>query len=262
MLKTSLALALLATAALDATAGEVTIKDRDSDGLIAAIHAANMSNDPTTIHLAEGGLYTLTDPADDEANTALPTLQGRITIVGHGAELRVYSREAFGLLSVAKNAEAKLVDLTLAEAGQGAIQNRGTLHLKGVSVVDNIAGLGNAIVSNYGTLRAVDSAISFNQLAASQRDAGTVVNYGNLELVRTGIESNFVSRRYDSLVAASAVLNFGQVRMNGVRIRENVAQHEDEAKSLGTVVNLGNGEVSAEQVEFEGNDPPESTLTL
>lgn len=257
-----LASLILFLGATPAIAGDVHIADRDTDGLIAAIYAANMSNAETTIHLAEGGLYTLVESVDEQANTALPTLQGRITINGHRAELRVYSRESLALMDVARNAEVTLIDLTLAEAGQGALRNRGSVHLKGVSVIDNVSGVGNAIVENYGTLRAVDSSISFNQLASSQRDAGTVVNYGNLELVRTGIESNFVSRRYDSLVAASAVLNFGQVRMNGVRIRENVAQHEDAAESLGTVVNLGNGEVSAEQVELEDNDPPEGVVTL
>lgn len=262
MYSVSLVSLALAAGALSASATEVSIKNRDTDGLVAAIHAANMSNSDTTIHLAEDGLYTLVETADEQANSALPMLQGRLTIVGHGAELRVYSREAFGILSVGKNAEVKLVDLTLAEAGHGAIQNRGSLHLKGVSVIDNLSGSGFAIVENYGTLRAIDSEISFNQLAASERDAGTLVNYGDLELVRTGIESNFISRRYDSLVAASAVLNFGQVRLNGVRIRENTAQHEEESKSLGTIVNLGNGAVSAEQVELEGNDPPEPGLTL
>ncbi|MBK8284286.1 MAG: hypothetical protein IPK97_05080 [Ahniella sp.] len=262
MYSVSLVSLILATGALSASATEVSIKNRDTDGLVAAIHAANMSNSETTIHLAQDGLYPLVETADEEAKSALPVVQGRVTIIGHGAEIRVYSLDAFRLMSIGKNAEVKLVDLTLAEAGEGAIQNRGSLHLKGVSIIDNLSGEGFAIVENYGTLRAVDSEISFNQLAASERDAGTLVNYGDLELVRTAIESNFISRRYDSLVAASAVLNFGQVRLNGVRIRENIAQHEEEAKSLGTIVNLGNGAVSAEQVELEGNDPPESGLAL
>lgn len=253
---------MLSAAAPLATASDVYIKNRDTDGLIAAIYAANMSNTETTIHLADQGLYTLIEAVDEDTNAALPALQGKIRIDGHGAELRAYSNERFRLVAIARNAEVTFSDLTLAESSQGAVQNRGTLHLKGVSIVDNTAGFGNAIIENFGTLRAVDSEISFNQLAASQRDAGTVVNYGKLELVRTGIESNFVSRRYDSLAAASAVLNFGTVRLNGVRIRENVAQHEDAADSLGTIVNLGNGAVSAEQVELSNNDPPEAAIAL
>lgn len=253
---------MLATAMPLAQAEDVYIKNRDTDGLIAAIYAANMSNSQTTIHLAEQGLYTLIETLDEASNAALPTLQGKIQIEGHGAELRAYSNDRFRLVAIGRNAEITFSNLTLAEAGQGAIENRGTLHLKGVSVVDNSAGFANAIIENFGTLRAVDSEISFNQLAASKRDAGTVINYGELELVRTGIESNFVSRRYDSLAAASAVLNFGTVRLNGVRIRENVAEHDDAADSLGTIVNLGNGAVSAEQVELRDNDPPEATLAL
>ena len=111
MYSVSLVSLALAAGALSASATEVSIKNRDTDGLVAAIHAANMSNSDTTIHLAEDGLYTLVETADEQANSALPMLQGRLTIVGHGAELRVYSREAFGILSVGKNAEVKLVDL-------------------------------------------------------------------------------------------------------------------------------------------------------
>lgn len=260
-LRTLATLALLGSSAY-ATAADVSIKNRDTDGLIAAIYAANASNGETTIHLAQNGLYTVVETLDEQQAVGLPVLTGRITIIGNGAEIRAYSRESFALIGVAKNAEVKLVDLTLAEAGAGALRNRGSLHLKGVSVVDNDSGKSSAIVENYGTLRAIESEISFNQLAGSQRDAGTVVNYGDLELVRTGIESNYVSRRYDSLAVASAVLNFGQLRLNGVRIRENTAWHEESADSLGTIVNLGNGAVSAVGVEWADNDPPESDRSL
>ena len=63
MYSKSLVSLILATGALSASAAEVSIKNRDTDGLVAAIHAANMSNSDTTIHLAADGLYTLVETA-------------------------------------------------------------------------------------------------------------------------------------------------------------------------------------------------------
>lgn len=238
----------------------VDIPDRDVDSLVATIHHANQSREATTIRLAHGGLYTLVTAADENRELGLPAITGDITILGNEADLRRYSDEDFALIAVADGGKLKLEQLTLAEGSRGALVNRGDLELDQVRVVDNIAKNVPAIIENYGHLRVRDSEISYNQLAGTQRDAGTVLNYGRLELVRSSIESNWISRRYDSLIAASAVLNLGELKLSAVRIRENIAQPEQIETSLGAIVNVGNGAFQASELTLENNEPVD-TLT-
>ncbi|HRG15501.1 MAG TPA: hypothetical protein PLB00_05875 [Pseudomonadota bacterium] len=239
----------------------VDVADRDADALVAAIHRANQSREATTIRLAEGGLYTLVTASDERRELGLPAVTGNITILGNNADLRRYSDEDFALLAVADGGRLKLERLTLAEGSRGALVNRGELELDRVRIVDNIAKDVPAIVENYGRLRVHDSDISYNQIAGTQRDAGTVLNYGRLELFGSGIESNWISRRYDSLVAASAVLNLGELKLARVRVRENTAVPELVEASLGAIVNLGNGAYQASELTLENNDPVDTLTT-
>ena len=254
---------LLATAAHPALATDVVeIADRDVDGLVAAIHRANQSRQATTIQLAEGGLYTLVTASDENRELGLPAITGDITLIGRNADLRRYSNEDFALLAVADGGRLKASQLTLAEGSRGAVVNRGELELNAVRVVDNVAKDVPAIVENYGRLRVRDSEISYNQLAGAQRDAGTVLNYGELELVGSSIESNWISRRYDSLIAASAVLNLGELKLAQVRIRENTAMPELAEASLGAIVNAGNGAYQASGLTLENNEPVDTAYHL
>src|SRR5688572_27831164 len=148
----------------------VEVADRDADGLVAAIHAANQSGAETTIRLAKGGLYTLVTPADEDRELGLPTVTGKITIQGNDSDIRRYSNEDFALVAVAKGGELTLRAVTLAEGSRGAVINHGQLELDHVRVVDNIAKNSPAIVENYGRLRIEASEITYNQLAAAQRD--------------------------------------------------------------------------------------------
>ena len=170
------------------------------------------------------------------------------------ADATVYG-EDFALVAVADGGKLKLERLTLAEGSRGALVNRGELELDQVRVVDNIAKNVPAIIENYGQLRVIGSEISYNQLAGTQRDAGTVLNYGRLDLLRSSIESNWISRRYDSLVAASAVLNLGELKLAEVRVRENTAMPELVETSLGAIVNVGNGAYQASDLTLEHNEP-------
>ncbi|MBP6077355.1 MAG: hypothetical protein KA505_00920 [Xanthomonadales bacterium] len=231
------------------------IADRDVDALVASIHHANQSREATTIRLAHGGLYTLVTASDENRELGLPVITGDITILGNDADLRRYSDEDFALVAVADGGKLKLERLTLAEGSRGALVNRGELELDQVRVVDNIAKNVPAIIENYGQLRVIGSEISYNQLAGTQRDAGTVLNYGRLDLLRSSIESNWISRRYDSLVAASAVLNLGELKLAEVRVRENTAMPELVETSLGAIVNVGNGAYQASDLTLEHNEP-------
>lgn len=237
---------------------EIHVADRDTQGLIQAIEKANASQQNTTIRLARHGLYTLTAAADSARAIGLPVIKGNVLLDGNDAEIRRYAEADFTLLAIAGSAQVKITDLTLAEGTEGAIFNRGNLELRRVKVVDNIARHQSAIIENYGDIRIIDSQISFNQLNGAQRDAGTVVNYAKLQIDATEISGNLISRRYDSLYAATAVLNYGDLRLRGVQIRQNTAESGENESVLGSIVNLGKGNYSGIEVELSNNEPPQS----
>jgi hypothetical protein len=248
--------ALLLSGLVDAA--ELRIADRDSAGLVAAIKAANAAATPTTIRLAEHGLYTLGAAADPDHQIGLPILRGTIRIDGHDAEIRRYADANYTLIAIATGAEVQLNDLTLAEGSEGALVNHGNAQLNRVRVVDNVARKVSSIIENYGSMDVRDSEISYNQLAGSQRDAGTLVNYGHLQLEHTRIVGNVVSRRYDSLYVASAVLNFGALNLHDVAIEENAAESILSAAALGSIINLGTGQLASSALTLTNNEPPES----
>lgn len=250
-----LALFLVAVVTSASAAQVFEIADRDADALAAAIHHANRSRQPTTIRLAQDGLYTLVMPADDQNELGLPIVSGDVTLIGNNADLRRYAVEDFALLAVADGGRLRIEHLTLAEGSRGALINRGEMTLDHVRIIDNVARNVPAIIENYGQLRVLDSAISFNQLAGAERDAGTLLNFGTLTLAQSTIESNWISRRYDTLVAASAVLNLGKLKLSKVRVRDNFVAAESGDEFLGAIVNFGNGHYDAEALTLEGNEP-------
>ncbi len=243
---------------VSAQAAEIRVADRDTQGLIRALQQANASTEKTTIRLARHGLYTLTQPVAGTRNTGLPVLKGPVVIDGNRAEIRRYSDADFTLLAIAETATVAISDLTLAEGSEGAILNHGKLKLRRVKVIDNVARHQSAIIENYGDIRIIDSQIGFNQLAGAERDAGTVVNYSVLHIDTSEIASNWISRRYDSLYAASAVLNFGELHLRGVQIKHNTAESGQNERALGSIVNLGKGSSAQNAVQFSDNEPPTS----
>lgn len=250
--------AIVLLLAQSAHGAEIQVADRDTRGLIRALQQANQSPQQTTIQLARHGLYTLTEAADAARGIGLPAFKGNVVIEGNQAEIRRYSEADFTLIVVGNNAQVKIQDLTLAEGTEGAILNHGRLELRRVKVVDNIARHHPAIIENYGEIRIIDSQISFNQLDGAQRDAGTVVNYATLHIDGTEIAHNWISRRYDSLYAASAVLNYGRLNLRSVQISQNTAEIGENEHVLGAIVNLGTGLYTGTGVELSDNEPPTS----
>lgn len=253
-MRNRLAIALLAFIALPAAADVISVAPRDSDGLIAAIEQANRSPGEDIIELAPGSLYTLRGASEPGGTQALPTVRSRIRILGNKAEIRRYADEALLLVSVAPAGSLRLEHVTLAEGARGALVNRGELELYHVKIMDNTTVGAESIVSNYGTLRARDSEISYNQIAGAQRDAGIVLNYGRLDFANTQLSANTVSRRYGSLVSASAVLNYGEADLRDVRVTGNAVDDglDGDARPL---VNLGNGALHSTGVTVSDNFP-------
>lgn len=232
---------------LSSCSTEIEVANNDSKALVEAIRFANANPGKDRIKLARRGLYVLRDSA--EAGLLLPAITGELTIDGDGSEIRSYAAGRVALLQVEQDADVTLRNLSLAEGTNGAIRNFGKLKLESARVVDSTGTRVSAIVLNHGQLIAQDSELAYNNLEGSERDAGTVLNYGDLRLDNTRIHDNRVQRVHRSQVAAGAVLNMGTLRMRAARVENNSAddstQHDDKPGylSFAGVLNLGNGRV-------------------
>jgi hypothetical protein len=220
----------------------ISVAPRDSAGLIAALDYANRTPGEDIIELAAGSLYLVGDGAN-----ALPTIRSRIRILGNRAEIRRYAEGRVTLLTVAPAGHLRAEFLTLAEGTQGAIVNRGHVELHHVAISDNTAVGAQAIVTNFGTFVATDTGISNNEIAGAQRDAGIVLNYGDVTLRDCVFADNAVSRRYDSVVAVAGVLNFGRATLTRVALGGNIAPEPTDEKPL---VDLGNGRTELRDVRL------------
>jgi hypothetical protein len=232
---------LLCSCATSLAAREITLANRDSAGLIAAIEAANADRGITRIQLAAGGLYTLAAPVAGGAG--LPRIHATLQIDGRGAEIRRYGRDPMLLLDVAPDADLTLRDLTLAEGNLGVIRNRGRLRLENVAVLDSSGeGLRGALV-NHGLLEADGSLFGWNQVQDAGRDAATLINHGVMRLRRCRFEGNQLSRRHPSLAAAGAVLNHGRLWLDEVEFVGNEVDDGFGGLASSGVLNLDSGEV-------------------
>lgn len=232
---------LLATAATPAAAAGIEIANRDTQGLLRAIQAATDHPDqPRHIVLAAGGLYTL--DAAQAGQLGLPALRGTLRIDGRGAELRRYSGEALTLIQVDPGAEVHITGLTLAEGSLGAVRNFGQLVLENVVISDNSGETARAIVVNHGDLTIRDSRIAHNGVHSAGRDAGTIVNFGNLSLSQSRIDGNSLSRRYPSLATAT-ILNHGMLTLDAVGFSDNDVTDGFGGLASSAVLNLVGGRV-------------------
>jgi hypothetical protein len=233
--------------------GQIDIPNNDSAALVEALRQANASGGHHRIRLARHGLYILSEQA--EPGLLLPAVGGRVSIDGNYAEIRGYSAAPAALLEVSQDASVRLKDLVLAEGTNGAIRNFGELRLQGVAVVDSSVDTMPAIVLNHGRLQATNSEIAYNLLLATARDAGTVLNYGEIELDGTRIHDNRAVGRQPSVAAAGAILNFGNLVADGLELGDNELPGDSGAVlSFGGILNLGNGTISgfvpAESVRY------------
>ena len=252
--------AIVASVSVDAAT--FSIPDHDSQALVDALHAADRTFEPDRIELAPLGLYVLKQAADGPGRLGLPLIRGAVTIVGNGSEIRRYSDSEFALIGIGHSGKLALENIALAEGARGAIINRGVLHLDHVKITDSTADGANAILVNYGTLRGSDSEISHNSVLAAEHDAGIVLNYGRMDLIRSRMAGNTVTGRRSSVLTASAMLNLGELSLRDVTIEGNSARAEpDDTSQAHAVVNVGNGNLTGVDVRLVDN-MPENTNTL
>ena len=229
-----------------AHAAEYYVANRDSAGLAGAIRHANASPGADIIFLAKDGLYAFDAPT--EAGLALPPVQGRLTLVGRGAEIRRNTEQALALLEVAAGAELDVDSLTLAEGSRGSVRNHGTLRVWRSAIVDGTTLSESAIVQNYGRFEARDSTIGYNQVTGAGRDAGIVLNYGSMRLENCRLAGNQLSRRYPTL-AAAPLLNYGELAVQALAFEDNAILDDFEGMASAAVLNLGTGRTA-------GSEPP------
>ena len=238
-----------------------SVTQGDSAGLAQAITLANASPEADVIELA-AGVYALEDAVKGkEGFVALPVITGQLVIRGAKAELRAYTSRSVHLLEVAIDASLKIEGVTLAEGTDGALVNYGHTELRGVSIIDQTTRTAPAIISNFGEMTLVRCELSFNTINASQ-NAGTIINYGFAGIRNTRIRGNIVSRRFQSLVLASALLNYGKAELQKVTLSDNEAIGGFPSVNVSGValafVNQGVGTMKVSEVTASNNLPVET----
>lgn len=228
--------------------------------LVQAIHLANRDQEIDVIEL-QRGLYVLDEVHAPAQHAALPSITSPILIRGNGAELRRYAGTDFRLLHVAEQGQLRLERVVLAEGSLGAIRNHGKAELRRVSMVDSTSTGSYAIVENFGQMSLEHCEVSFNTVAGAQRDAGTMVNWGELKLVNTTFEGNLLTRRHQGVALASSVLNYGQADIQDVVIADNNAEGDEDAGApRAPLVNLGNGRLQLRLVRERDNLPADGMI--
>lgn len=230
-----------------------SINAGDSDALVAAIEAANATPEADLIEL-EKGLYLLKQARGGEG-VGLPVLRGVLRIQGNGAEVRRYAKTDFRLFEVGRDARVRIDRVVFAEGSLGAAINYGELSCRHCQFIDHTDRRSLAIIENYGQLDLRNCDVSFNTVANAARDAGTIVNFGLAGIHASRLQSNTVSRRFESLALASALLNFGKADVSDVRITDSEAGLEYSGFATGSVINLGNGQSALDNVVELDNFP-------
>ncbi len=257
-IRASLCIGLMVS--LPASAASTVFPVATTEQLVQAIKQANQTPEADVITL-ERALYVLDFMGAPDQRAAFPSITTPIVIRGNGAELRRYSAEDFRIFHVAEQGHLRLERIVLAEGSLGAIRNHGKAELRHVQLVDNTASTVQAIVENYGDMEMDACEVSFNTVASAQRDAGIVVNWGELDLHATTFQGNLLSRRYDGVALASTVLNYGAANIADVVIAENVAGDVNaNGAPQAPLVNLGNGRLEIKLVREHDNLPGEALV--
>lgn len=235
-------LALLACLALPLRAADFEIANRDSAGLIRALQAAAASPGTHHIRLFPRGLYTLT--FTDSDGLALPPIRGRVTVHGNGAELRGWTHRPMHFVHVLPGAEARLLDLTLAEASQGALRNEGLLDLERVVISDSTGRGDTPLIWNRGSLSMRHSRLEYNLIHAPGGEAALLRNEGALHIEGGSMTGNRISRTRDRPMHAAALWNRGTLRLDSLSLEDNQLLDLLGAAELQTVVQAAGSRIS------------------
>jgi hypothetical protein len=214
------------------------VLERDGAAIANAIAEANAGGN-AVLRLDADSIYLLDRTAVD--GQGLPLLRGHLRIEGHGASIRGYPGIRQPLFHVAPGARLELEHLTLAEAAAGVLLNHGQAELSRVVIEDNTVVRAPALVVNHGLLRIMRGEVRHNLVVAGRRLAGTLLNFGHMEVIETGFQDNAIDRAEASVVVAGAVLNAGDLEVESVVALGNRPLDEPERRGYGEIVNIGSG---------------------
>lgn len=248
----------------------VSIDCGDVAGLIDAINQANI--DGGTIKLAARCAYRFEDDFEDSGN-ALPAITGDVTIIGKDSTLirsSLHSALLFRLLAVNEGGSLTLKGVTVTGGlidGDGAgIANEGTLKLEGSTVAGNQAtGDGAGISNEGGDVTLDESRVINNVVFDADTDAGDGGGLSNNAAGILTIKSSTIAGN-SSEEDGGGIQNQGTLAVDGSRIVNNVARDDDGGaiNNLGTAT-IDNSKITENWAGVEGggiNNSEDGTLEV
>jgi hypothetical protein len=227
-----------------AYAAEFFCLSQDVTCLIAAINVANSNGEENFISL-EAGIYSLTS-VDNETDgpNGLPSIVGKLMIVGAGADTTVIERDssslAFRIFHVSASGVLSLERLSVTgglgggdnTSGAG-IFNLGTLTMANGIIARNSAGFrGNGGgIDNLGTMTVLNSVITDNR-APSRGSGGGIANSGILSISGSTISMN-------SAISADGPSGGGIQNFSGTLTITNSSIFSNRSVSAGGIGNAG-----------------------
>jgi len=203
--------------------------------LIAAINEANRNGENNTISL-DPGTYTLqVIDNDTEGRTGLPSITGRINIVGlspGGATItRDVAAPQFRIFHVAASGVLSLDTIEVSQGGNvagAAIFNRGELSLNW-SMITNNSTATSAVLVNIGRAIIHNTTISFNRSDTIRCFCIVWNNEGEIQMSQVRIEDNRglgILSTFGSLIVSDTTITrnlFGGIAGSGIVTAERVA---------------------------------------
>jgi hypothetical protein len=205
-----------------ANAAVFDIADGDSNGLIAAIHAANTNGEPDVINLATNGTYTLRrvvhtgdffpgEPGDDR--NGLPPIVSEITFNGFGATVQRHATSTTPWFRILQVGDAggpgfgSINDLTIRDGfingfGGGAVVYAGSTGFSDCVIRDNWVAQcrRGGGVANFASIRMDSTTVTHNGIRQPCSPAGFiedqgagVYNDGDLHIANCDFEHAFAS---------------------------------------------------------------------
>ncbi|WP_280916064.1 hypothetical protein [Streptomyces sp. SPB4] len=228
----------------------------DAAGLVTAVNRANARTEGATITLAENCAYRFEDDYGN-SGTALPAVTGRVSLIGEHTTLIRSVRGGvprFRILAVNERGRLTLKGVTVTgghtDGDGGGIANEGTLWMENGKVTGNRAGGDGGGISNEGgEVTLVHSEVLTNAVTTTAASAPSESgNGGGLDNGATGL----LTLRKSIVAGNTADGDGGGVRNRGTLIVESSHFTQNEARDAGGGIgNLGSARI--ENSRFQEN---------
>ena len=159
----------------------------------------------------------------------LPTLQGRIQILGNGATIRRYSDVEDVVFRIERGAEVHLINLRISDGSSGAINNLGDLAMTDCVLEDNAGAVRASALENHGSAVLTRTRVQFNSYSGSG-PGGAIFNSGSLRLIDSIIAENTAHGSLQGLGAA--LVNLGSAWVNRSEVFNNSGPYHDASAAI------------------------------